>query len=98
MAEPQLLLYNRRQQPVELHADGRVEVLAPGETLCHRLTPQIERLLDSGALQSLDVPPPAENAADTPPSTEPTAAPAGEAPRDDAVARRGLRGRSRPKR
>lgn len=56
MPEPQVLLRNRRDQPVELHLPGGVQVLAPHGQLCVdaslRDTPQVTWLLSKKALDA----------------------------------------------
>ena len=83
MPEPQVLLRNRRDQPVELHLPGGVQVLAPHAQLCVDAslldTPQLAWLLSHKALDAAPAAPAA------PPSVVPTAPPAAAARREPAA-------------
>lgn len=58
-----VMLYNPRQQPVELHLDGQVAVVPPLACAEHPRSPQVDRLVAAGALQLLDPPAPVEDGA-----------------------------------
>lgn len=74
-----ILLYNPRQQPVELHLDGAVCVVPPLAHVEHVCSGQVHRLIATGALQVIDAAPPA--AEDSANATGPNAAPVARRPR-----------------
>lgn len=56
--DDRVILYNPRRQPVELHADGEVVVVAAGERVERVRSRQIDRLIAGGALQHVGASPP----------------------------------------
>lgn len=66
--DDRMILYNPRRQPVELHADGQVVVVAAGERVERVRSSQIDRLIAGGALQQVAPSPPDPPAATLVPS------------------------------